>query len=221
MLKWMGLTALLVGLGQPVAWADIKEQILQVTGQGMVTLPTQLAEVEVGVEIQGKSANQVQTEIAQRLNRLLQTLQRRQAEKISTTEVRLSPVYGEKQELVGFVGRSGLQFRLPIPQTGAVLDELVAQGANQISRLQFIASDAALEQGRTQALQLAVQDAQKQAQTVLTALQLTPKEVINIQILSTSLPVPQPVVFAEKRLATPIVGGEQIVQAQVRLDIRY
>ncbi|MCS6781637.1 MAG: SIMPL domain-containing protein [Gloeomargarita sp. SKYBB_i_bin120] len=221
MQRWIGLSVLLLGLWQPVAGAQMKERVLQVTGQGMVTLPTQLAEVEVGVEIRGNSANQVQTEIAQRMNRLVQTLRQRQAEKINTTALSLSPLYGERQQLVGFLGRSAVEFRLPIPQAGAVVDELIAQGANQITRLQFIASDTALEQGRTQALQMAVQDAQRQAQTVLAALQLTPKEVVNVQILSASLPAPQPVAFAERRFSTPIVGGEQMVQAQVRLEIRY
>ncbi|MCS7030039.1 MAG: SIMPL domain-containing protein [Gloeomargarita sp. SKYG116] len=221
MKRWLGLSVLLVGLWQPVAWAEMKERVLQVTGQGMVTLPTQLAEVEVGVEIRGNSANQVQTEIAQRMNRLVRTLQQRQAEKINTTALSLSPLYGERQQLLGFLGRSAVEFRLPISQAGAVVDELIAQGANQIARLQFIASDTALEQGRTQALQLAAQDAQRQAQTVLAALQLAPKEVINVQILSTTLPVPEPVAFAQQRLSTPILGGEQVVRAQVRLEIRY
>ena len=118
-------------------------------------------------------------------------------------------------------GRNTVRFQLPISQTGAVLDQLVSQGANQINRLSFIATESALEQGRIQALQAAVQDAQKQAQTVLQALQLTPREVVGVTILGSSTPIPRSVALAEVRASTPIVGGDQTVQAQVKLEIRY
>ncbi|WAS05534.1 SIMPL domain-containing protein [Gloeomargaritales cyanobacterium VI4D9] len=207
----------------PVALAQERgsERVLQVTGQGIITLPAQLAEVEVGVEIRGNNANQVQMEIAQRLDKIISTLRQKSAEKLTTTGVQLFPIYGERQQVLGFIGRNTVRFRLPIPQTGAVLDELVRLGANQINRLSFVASESAIEQGRMQALQAAVQDAQKQAQTVLQTLQLTPKEVVGITILGSSTPMPRSFELAEVRASTPIVGGDQTVQAQVRLEIRY
>ena len=207
----------------PVALAQERgsERVLQVTGQGVITLPAQLAEVEVGVEIRGNNANQVQMEIAQRLDKIISILRQKSAEKLTTTGVQLFPIYGERQQLLGFTGRNTVQFQLPISQTGAVLDELVSLGANQINRLSFVATESALEQGRIQALQAAVQDAQKQAQTVLQTLQLTPKEVVGITILGSSTPMPRSFELAEVRASTPIVGGDQTVQAQVRLEIRY
>jgi uncharacterized protein YggE len=222
---WVGVLVVGWWSVMPVALAQGQERgqerVLQVVGQGTVALPAQLAEIELGVEIRGNNANQVQTAIAQRLDKMIKILRQKPVEKLTTTDVQLSPFYGERQQLLGFIGRNTLRFRLPLAQAGTVLDELVSQGANQITRLSFIATEATLEQGRTQALQAAVQDAQRQAQTVLQALQLTPKEVVGITILDTSAPSPRSFGLAEARLNTPILGGEQIIQAQVRMEIRY
>ncbi|MEN9271787.1 MAG: SIMPL domain-containing protein [Gloeomargarita sp. DG_1_5_bins_55] len=219
--RWLSVMLVVCAPVMPAALAQSQERVLQVTGQAAITVPAQLAEVEVGVEIRGKNANQVQAEIAQSMERIIASIRRKSPEKLTTTGVQLFPFYGERQQVLGFVGRNTVQFRLPIAQTGGVLDELVGQGANQITRLSFVATEPALEQGRTQALQAAVQDAQRQAQTVLQALQLTPKEVIGITIMSVNAPMPRSLAVAEARAVTPIVGGEQTVQAQVMLQIRY
>lgn len=221
---WLGVLAVSLWAGMSPAWAEKRDRVLQVTGQAIITVPAQLAEAELGVEIRGNNANQVQTEIAQRMDRMIATLRQKGAEKLTTTGVQLFPIYGERQQLLGFIGRNTVRFQLPIPRTGAVLDALVAQGANQIHRLSFVASEAALAQGRIQALQAAAQDAQKQAQTVLQSLQLAPKEVIGITILDISSLAPRSFTaddLAQLKASTPIVGGEQTVQAQVRLEIRY
>ncbi|MEN9216503.1 MAG: SIMPL domain-containing protein [Gloeomargarita sp. HHBFW_bins_162] len=218
---WLGVLVVSCGYGMPQTLAQTKERVLQVTGQALISVPAQLADVEVGVELRGNNAAQVQAEIAQRLDRIIRTLRQKSPEKLTTTGVQLTPLYGERQQLQGFWGRNTVQFRLPIAQTGAVLDELVSQGANQITRLTFVASESALEQGRTQALQAAVKDAQQQAQTVLQALQLTPKEVVGVTIVHIHSPMPRNLALAEARAVTPIVGGEQTVQAQVTLEIRY
>ncbi|MEN9217507.1 MAG: SIMPL domain-containing protein [Gloeomargarita sp. DG_2_bins_126] len=219
--RWLSVLLVVCAPVMPAALAQSKERVLQVTGQAAITVPAQLAEVEVGVEIRGKNANQVQAEIAQSMERIIASIRRKSPEKLTTTGVQLFPFYGERQQVLGFVGRNTVQFRLPIAQTGGVLDELVGQGANQITRLSFVATEQALEQGRTQALQAAVQDAQRQAQTVLQTLQLVPKEVIGITIMSVNAPMPRSLAVAEARAVTPIVGGEQTVQAQVMLEIRY
>jgi uncharacterized protein YggE len=218
---WLGVLVVSLWAEMSPARAETRERVLQVTGQAIITVPAQLADVELGVEIRGNNANQVQTEIAQRMDRIIATLRQKAAEKLATTGVQLFPIYGERQQLLGFIGRNTVRFQLPIPQTGAVLDALVAQGANQINRLSFVAREADLEQGRIQALQAAAQDAQKQAQTVLQALQLAPKEVVGITILGSSFVAPRSFDLAELKATTPIVGGEQTVQAQVRLEIRY
>jgi Uncharacterized conserved protein, COG2968 len=70
---WLGVLAVSLWAGMSPAWAEKRDRVLQVTGQAIITVPAQLAEVELGVEIRGNNANQVQTEIAQRMDRIIAT----------------------------------------------------------------------------------------------------------------------------------------------------
>ena len=87
--------------------------------------------------------------------------------------------------------------------------------------------DEAIAAARQQALREATADAQEQANTVLSALDLGPQEIISIQINGASAPIPfnlpQRAEFAvaQADVSTPVIGGEQTVQAAVTLQIRY
>ena len=73
------------------ALAEPQERVLRVTGQGVITIPVQLAEVDLGVELRGNNANQVQMEIAQRMDKIISTLRQKSVEKLTTTGVQLFP----------------------------------------------------------------------------------------------------------------------------------
>ncbi|MBD0304125.1 MAG: SIMPL domain-containing protein, partial [Tolypothrix sp. T3-bin4] len=121
-----------------------------------------------------------------------------------------------------------LQFELPTDQAGAAIDTAIQAGANLIQNISFTASDEALQQARLQVLSEAVKDAQAQAGAVFNTLQLTPGEIIDIDINSATNPGPSPLVFnvaADRGFATgittPIIGGTQTIEASVSLDIAY
>ena len=71
------------------------------------------------------------------------------------------------------------------------------------------------------------QDAQRQADAVLDSLNFKRREVIGIQINSNSTPAPIPIAqtMLQQRVATdattPVIGGEQQVEASLTLDIGY
>ncbi|MGL5131454.1 MAG: SIMPL domain-containing protein, partial [Planktothrix sp.] len=64
-----------------------------------------------------------------------------------------------------------------------------------------------------------------QANAVLSALNLTRREIIGIQVNNASTAVPMPVMYRTDAVAaapaTPVVGGEQQVRASVTLQISY
>ena len=76
-------------------------------------------------------------------------------------------------------------------------------------------------------MQKATDDAQRQSQAVLGALNLTPQEVITININGANTPRPLMMESMSDRAAlssapsTPVVAGEQEVRASVTLQIRY
>jgi hypothetical protein len=120
-----------------------------------------------------------------------------------------------------------VSFEVPTERAGALIDEAIEVGATRIDSVSFTAADAAIETAQQQALREATQDAQRQAETVLSALNLTRKAIVSVQINGATPPPPIPVPRLESRAAsldraeTPIVGGEQEVQASVTLEISY
>lgn len=221
-----------VPLLTPVAMAqEAPMRTLTVTGQGEESVPTTKTQVDLGVDVQGTDAAAVQREVAQRTAAVVDLLRSRQVEKLETTGIQLSPRYNYengRSEVIGYTGSNTVSFRMLTESAGSLIDDAVNAGANQIRGVSFVADDDTLEAARQQALRAAVEDAQAQAGTVLGSLNLRSQEVIGIQINGAAPPRPVPMprlagnyAAAEADATTPVMGGEQTVQAQVTLQIRY
>jgi len=220
---------LTIALTHPAIAQEKLLRTLTVTGEGVEMIPTTIAKVELGVEMQGKTATGVQQEVAGRSAAVVELLRSRNVEKLETTAIQLNPIYSYEnnvQRLTGYSASNTVSFRVPNEQAGKLLDEAVQAGATRINSVSFTATDNAIATTQKQALQKATQDAQSQADSVLSALNLTRKEIVNIQVNGATPPPPMPAFTGkdvlETRLAsTPIVGGEQRVQAAVTLQISY
>ncbi|MBE9250782.1 SIMPL domain-containing protein [Dolichospermum sp. LEGE 00240] len=202
---------------------------LTVSGRGVETISTTLSQVSLGVEVQGKTAEDVQKEAARRSSAVVALLKKRNVEKLTTTGIRLNPVYSYSnnvQRITGYAASNTVSFRITTDKAGTLLDDAVKAGATQINGVSFIASDEAIASAQKQALKKATQDAQEQAETVLSTLKLEQKDIISIQINGATPPPPMlyRVEAAKANLAdasTPIIAGEQEVQASVTLQISY
>jgi uncharacterized protein len=208
---------------------DTLLRVITVTGQGSESIPTTLTTVDLGVEVQGSNAEEVQRQVAERTARVIEVLRSQNVQKLQTTGVRLNPQYSydnNRQELIGYIGANNVSFRIPTNNAGSIVDDAIAAGANQVYGISFIAEESAINTARQAALREATTDAQQQANTVLQALNLTAQEVVTIQINGANT---QPIYLTQTRLsaaagdasATPVVGGEQTVEATVTLQIRY
>ena len=209
-----------------------QEQVLRtltVTGEGTERIPTTLTEVRLGVEIQGKTAAEVQQEVAQRTAAVVELLRSRNVQRLQTTGIRLQPSYDyndRQRRLVGYVGTNTVSFRLETQQVGALLDRAVNTGATRIDGVSFTATEAAIAQAQKQALAEATLDAQQQAEAVFKTLNLSSQEIVSIQVNGAKVPTPrmiqsEQVARSAADTTTPVVGGEQTVRASVTLQIRY
>nr|WP_245602698.1 SIMPL domain-containing protein [Gloeothece verrucosa] len=212
--------------------AFAQEKILRtltVTGQGEQRIPATIAQVELGVEIQGNNAATVQQEVAKRSNAVIELLRNRNVQQLKTTGIRLQPNYdysNNQRRLIGYVGVNTVSFRFPVEQVGVLLDDVIRTGATRIDNISLTASESAITQAQRQALQQATADAQQQAEVVLKSLNLNAKEIVSISINGANVPQPRLLEnqgFAAKADAasTPVVGGEQTVNASVTLQISY
>lgn len=204
---------------------------LTVSGRGVESIPTTLTEIRLGVEVQRKTITEAQQEAARRSEAVVSLLRSRpQVEKLQTTGITLNPVYSynnNTQKLTGYIATNTVSFRVATEKIGMLLDDTVKVGASRIDGITFIATDSAISAAQQQALKKATQDAQQQANSVLSSLNLTPKEIVNIQINNTNIAPPQPLFqdrtanLAQDKVATPVIGGEQKVEASVTLQISY
>ena len=231
--KILSLTIFMCAIFILPASAQEKEKLwrtLTVSGRGVETIATTLSQVSLGVEIQGKTAEDVQKEAARKSSAVVDLLKKRNVEKLTTTGIRLNPVYSYSnniQRITGYAASNTVSFRISTDKAGTLLDDAVKAGATQINGVSFIASDEAIASAQKQALKKATQDAQEQAETVLSSLKLEQKDIISIQINGATPPPPPMLYRAEAAKAslidasTPIVAGEQEVQASVTLQISY
>lgn len=199
---------------------------LTVTGQGMQRIPTTLTQVELGVEIQGNTAMEVQQEVAKRTSSLIDFLKSRKVERLQTTSIRLQPNYkydNNQRTLIGYIGTNTVSFRLQTDQVGVLLDEAVKAGATNIDGVSFTATEEAIADAQKEALRQATTDAKQQGNAVLEALNFTAREIVSIQVNGANIPQPKPIAMSRAMVqdSTPVVGGEQTVQSSVTLQISY
>ncbi len=224
------LTTVVPGMGQERKPA----RTITASGRGIVTIPTTLSQVRLAIEVQSKTSIGAQQEAARYSTRVVAYLKTQRVDKLQTTGINLNPNYiyannGGTPQISGYTATNSVSFQVPTERAGAILDAAVANGATRIDGVSFVAGDRAIAAAQLQALKQATQDAERQADAVLTTLNLQRREVIGIQINSTSNPNPTPMpmrVMASAKLAdgappTPIIGGEQQVEATVTLDIGY
>ncbi|GAX37074.1 SIMPL domain-containing protein [Nodularia sp. NIES-3585] len=231
--KTLPLALVLCLIFIPAGLAQEKENLLRtltVSGRGVETIPTSLTQVSMSVEVQGKTAEEAQQDAARRSSAVVALLKNRNVEKLQTTGIRLNPIYSytdNVQRITGYTANNTVSFRIATDKAGTLLDEAVKVGATQINGVSFIASDQAIASAQQQALRQATQNAQQQANAVFSTLGFQAKEVVSIQVNGASAPPPPMLQRAEAaKLAsadasTPVIGGEQQVEASVTLQISY
>lgn len=223
---------LLSGITPGIAQERKPARTLTASGRGIVTIPTTISQIRLAIESSGKTPNSAQQEAARRSTRVMNYLKTQQVDKLQTTGINLNPTYtypsGGNPQIVGYTATNSISFRVTTDRAGTILDAAVKSGATRIDGVSFVASEQAIAAAQTQALKQATQDAQRQGDTVLASLNLKRREIIGIQINSTSNPIPLPMaqnMLAQKTASdaatTPVVGGEQQVEAAVTLDIGY
>ncbi len=218
---------------QSVSTSNNRLRTLTVSGRGTEAIPTTIAQVRLGVEAQGKTAAEVQSTIAKRSNAVVTFLKSRNVEKLETTGIHLNPTYtyeNNKQILTGYSGSNMVVFRTSNSAAGEIIDQAVTSGASRIDGISFIATDEAIGAAQKLALKRATQEAQAQANAVLSALNFTQKDIIGIQI-NNAVPRPRPMEMNETAnlvrsakmsdAPSPILGGEQTIDATVTLEISY
>lgn len=210
-----------------VALRPIAGTRVDVSAVGKVSRVPDLAIVSAGVQTMQPTATAAIEENAARMERVRSALRRAGiADKdIQTASINLNPEYRYSEnrapELVGYRASNTLNVRFrDLKRTGAILDALVREGANQINgpNLTLDKPDEAYDEARVKAIAAGRARAELYARTL-------GMRVVRILSISESggyaAPPPMPVAMMEARSAdakTSIEPGSQDVQVNVAMS---
>lgn len=224
MTRFLAILAVAVALPAAAPAAEDAPATLTVTGEARVSAAPDLATVRAGVETEGETAAEALSANSARAARLIEALKAAgvAAADIQTGTLRLEPRYadmqrtrpGEAPELVGYrvVNEVSATIR-ELDGIGAVLDKVVAAGANRIDAIRFgLAEDGALAD---EARRKAVANARQRAEVLAEAAGVRLGRVLSITDGGGGpQPVPGIMMRAEAR-DVPVEPGEVSVQASV------
>lgn len=232
-MRFLMLTALAAAL--PVAAASaqspnplplLEGTTLDVVAQGATTRVPDLATIRTGVVTQAPTAVAALAENAGRMARVLAALKRAgvAARDVTTTAATLNPQYryadNQPPVIIGYQATNTVSVRFrDVATTGAILDALVAQGANQIEgpTLSLAQPDAAFDEARADA----VKRARARAELYARAAGLSVARIISISEGGETPTDPGPVRYALAKAAadTTILPGES--QVSVTVAVRF
>ncbi len=211
----------------PVAAAPLPADatLLEVSAEGKATRTPDIATIRAGVVSQAPTAAAALADNAQRMTRVVAALRRAGvAERdLQTAQIQLQPQYryaeNQPPAITGYQASNSVAVRFrDVAKSGAILDALVAQGANQIDgpNLSVDAADAALDEARTDA----IRRARARADLYARAAGLRVDRILSISESGGTMPPPQmPMMMARASIqrdeSTPVAAGEQELTATV------
>ena len=144
------------------------------TGEAVITVEPDQAEIDIGVVTQARSAPDATRENADKLARVMTEIKKTlgKGDEVKTASYSLNPNYrypqGGKPELVGYTATNILRIRTgTLANVSKLIDGAMRSGANTIHRLIFNLKD---EQGaQLQALRLATAKAKAKAEAMAAA----------------------------------------------------
>jgi uncharacterized protein YggE len=199
--------------------------LLDVAAEGKVTRTPDIATIRAGVVSQSPTAAAALADNAQRMTRVVAALRRAGVadRDLQTSQIQLQPQYryaeNQPPAITGYqaINTVSVRFR-DVKKSGAILDALVAQGANQIEgpNLSVDAADAALDEARTDA----IRRARARAELYARAAGLRVDRILSIsENGSGTPPTPMPVMMMraakESADSTSVAPGEQDMTVDV------
>ena len=206
------------------------QKTIQVTGTGTASAPPDEVILNLAVETQAATAAQATTENAASMSNVIAALTAAGISKdsIQTTSYTLNPIYSNSVNqstpptIVGYDAVNAIQVTLSdLSSVGRVLDAAVSAGANQVQGVTFTLSNTAQTALQKQALQLALQDANNQAQATASTLGVTIIGPISVTPGYVFQPVNYSRFTAAPATTTPIQPGTLQVTATVQVTYEF
>ncbi|MDP4085606.1 MAG: SIMPL domain-containing protein [Bacillota bacterium] len=202
--------------------------LIEVNGEGEITIPPNMATVHLGVMTEGKNLLEAQqlnsSETTNIINSLLSLGIAK--DKIKTFDYRIESEYDYdqgKQIFRGYKVTHLLQVKIEdLTMVGKIVDTAVQQGANYVANVQFSAKNK--EDSYQQALVAAIENAIQKAQTIADTLKvhLFPTPILIHERTEMAKPfINEPIAYVKGVTSTQFEPGELSVKANVTAKFYY
>lgn len=194
-----------------------------VIGTGQVGIEPNEVILSIGVTTQSSSAQTAAEQNANTTTSVISSLEHLgiNSTEIQTVSYQISPETNYNNQappsITGYQVANEVQVTIAVSgenisqlgtMAGQAIDAAVAQGANDISGVEFTASQTLIQQATNEALQQAVQNASSQAKTIATALGVSVTGVVSIS--TDQGYVQSPVVEGVASASTPIEAPQSL-----------
>lgn len=207
------------------AVAVAEQAQITVIGQGQIKVAPDMANITMGVTIQGKTASNALDKNSALMTEVIAALKGADiADKdIQTTNLNLQPIWNHRQnngqapKVEGYRGMNNVTVHVrELDDLGAILDVVTKTGASNFNGLQFDITDR--KEATDQARIHAIQDARAKAELYATAAGVTLGDVVEIsEILVQTAPRNMRIAEAMSASAVPVSEGTLDVDASVKV----
>jgi uncharacterized protein len=212
----------------PARADDAPRPTLSLTGTGEVFAKPDMAVISSGVVTEAKTAREALDANNEAIAAVIAAIKEAgiEAKDIQTSGFSVQPryVYPKKSEetdapkIVGYTVRNAVSVKVrDLEKLGGVLDKAVTVGANSISGIDFIVSDADARLDEARAI--AMKDALRKAQIYAEAAGITLTRIQSINEVGGFRPVPRKAMMmrAEAASDVPVEAGEQTLSVEVNV----
>lgn len=195
------------------------DKLLTVTGEATVAVAPDAAVIRIGVSSGAKTAREASDANAKQMTAVMAAIKDAGIadRDVQTSRLSLQPQYDPNKSgtarLLGFQVTNQLTIKIrDIDKMPAILDRVIAAGANEMSGIEFIVSEQSklLDQARDDA----IADGRRKAELYAKAAGVKVGQVIAIAEEGSN-PPPRPMVQAMRAGAVPVAPGEQTLRASV------
>jgi len=224
--QYLAAAAIIVcGLSVAPAFAQVAPPAISVTGEGRVSVPPDLAEIDGGVTSEAKTAREASEANNAAMAKVLAALKGAGlAEKdVQTSRLSLQAQYANQNRpgpnvIVGYRASNRVTIRLrDVGKVAGTIDTLVGAGANEIGGINFMVSQASklLDDARAEAMA----DARRKAEIYAKAAGVTLGAPISISE-DNGAPPPMPFrkMSAGVAAGAPVAQGEETLQVTVNVS---
>jgi len=201
---------------------------IRTTGEAVVTVQPDRAQIDVGVVTQAATSRTAVTQNAQKVEAALKALRGLLGANadIKTISYSVAPNYrypkeGGEPTITGYTATNIVRVTLDdLTKVGSVIDTAAQTGSNRIQNLRFMLKDESIVQA--QALREAAVKARAKAQALASALSLNIRRVLSVVESGAPVFPVRDVAFARaeaKAADTPIESGTIEVRASVTLTV--